>query len=297
MAEEPDHRANLALVTALLAHLTREAGIDALVIKGLATEHHGLRPPRISGDVDLLVRPREVARCIALLAEHGWHPAGPRLPKHAAAFIHPQWSCSLDLHEYFPGLLVEPDDAFDQLWAERTEAHIAHQRVACPGYLGTTMVQAVNALRTPGPRDDDLEFLIQHWSNESATALEQLTAFAAELAATATAGPFFSALGAVVEPTGTDRAGWLEWQLRMEVADHPGIMWFHMLSQLPVRRWPLMLRHAARLDDNSMQGYARSHLGGAQPLWRARLKRLGRKLPVLPRTAWTYAQVRRRHGK
>ena len=113
---------------AAVQHLADRLGVDLLHIKGAAADP-SLRPGGYSGsDVDVLVRPADVAQLDRALRRHGWRlystfdygsPFG-----HAQTYLHDAWGY-IDIHRFFPGIRVQPECAFDRLWADRHEIEIA----------------------------------------------------------------------------------------------------------------------------------------------------------------------------
>jgi hypothetical protein len=84
-----------------------EAGFDCVYLKGFAHAHTLYSDPvaRISGDMDVLVRPRDMARVIASLGDRGFrfrpipgvvHVLGPTTG--LAPFVSADGACNLDLH-------------------------------------------------------------------------------------------------------------------------------------------------------------------------------------------------------
>lgn len=106
----------------LLAAFARELGIRVLLIKGHSFEHHGLRAPRTYGDVDIWVDPAEFEHfSTALIAAGGvrnrdFGLEGRVIRAHSHTFRLPWLACEVDVHEFFPGFLVPPQQSFDALW-------------------------------------------------------------------------------------------------------------------------------------------------------------------------------------
>lgn len=115
------HAEAIPLAQLLTTEAAKRVGARCLLIKGATLDWHGLRPPRIPADVDLLVAPDEVEPFIDQLEEWGWYVRlGPftdyPFPHHAVTLIHDQWPCDIDVHRRFPGFLRDPADVFDVLW-------------------------------------------------------------------------------------------------------------------------------------------------------------------------------------
>jgi hypothetical protein len=94
----------IALCVAPLLQAFEQAGIDAVVLKGLALIARFYRDPglRPMADADVLVRPCDAERAGALAASLGWHPRYDVSPafrrvRHAAPYDHPA-GVACDLH-------------------------------------------------------------------------------------------------------------------------------------------------------------------------------------------------------
>ncbi|QHC60068.1 nucleotidyltransferase family protein [Rathayibacter sp. VKM Ac-2760] len=194
------------LLTAFVHRRAESAGLRALVLKGPIADADGLRPPRASGDVDVLVPPTELAALLALLAEDGWTarpwPDGPTLAeKHSRSYRHPDWPVDIDVHWRWPGFLVPPAEAFESLWARRRTVEIAGRPVAAIGVVDMALVLALHSLRDAWQITDprhtgpsDYELLVEAVAARSALHAP-LGRVAESLGAVPTAAPFLSALG------------------------------------------------------------------------------------------------------
>lgn len=146
-------RAAVPLATALVVHRAESLGVRALVIKGISAEVHGLRQPRVSADVDVLVDPAGYDTLLDSLAQLGWRPrpmysVSANLDPHSESLIHESWPCDIDLHRRFPGFLATPQTAFDALWDGRDFTGVAKVMVPIPGLAGALQVAALHSLRT-----------------------------------------------------------------------------------------------------------------------------------------------------
>ena len=147
--------AGVELGHALAARIASDINARALMIKGPVASMQGLRPPRISADIDVLVEPRSVHKLCAALSARGWHaPVTREVPRvldlHSITLVHDEWPCAIDVHRSFPGLLAEPSDTFDALWGCRQRYEIAGQPVTVPSRAGMALILALHALRSPG---------------------------------------------------------------------------------------------------------------------------------------------------
>ena len=140
------------LLAAWVAARAAALGIRALLLKGRPLADDGLREPRVSSDVDLLVEPPRFDEYCAALEAAGWHEfpstfASERFTVHSRTFRKEGWPNSLDVHSDYPGFLREPAVAFDALWAQRRTAMFAHQPVETPSRAANVVVLALHSLR------------------------------------------------------------------------------------------------------------------------------------------------------
>nr|WP_246414283.1 nucleotidyltransferase family protein [Microbacterium thalassium] len=127
--------------------------IRALIIKGPTLHHHGLRAPRESTDVDVLVEPPRVEQLAHALLQVGWTPRRSRHPRqadapHSLTFVHPQWPCDIDLHAFFPGILATPTEAFELLWQSHEQLAIANVACDIPDATASSVILIANRERT-----------------------------------------------------------------------------------------------------------------------------------------------------
>lgn len=117
-------RARVLLAHAALAHILAEADIRALHIKGYAALDGSYVADRPSTDVDLLVHPDDASRAIRVLEAAGWPLIADfsegSIFMHAATLRHVQLGY-VDVHRLFPGIGIDPAEAFERLWAARVE--------------------------------------------------------------------------------------------------------------------------------------------------------------------------------
>lgn len=89
-------RADGVLLAHACAHaLAQRSDARALSIKGIAADWHGLRPPRISADADVLVPPTSWESLKEALGRCGWHSrpmsrTGLDALEHSTTLIHEQ---------------------------------------------------------------------------------------------------------------------------------------------------------------------------------------------------------------
>ena len=114
------------------------AGVPTLVLKGVPLIVQYYRDPalRPMSDVDLMVRPADLARALRILAEAGWTVqggrTGPRLLPFLYAFEHHrQDGAKLDLHQY----LIEHGSSprlEQQMWERAQRFDLLGQTCAAP---------------------------------------------------------------------------------------------------------------------------------------------------------------------
>ncbi len=188
-----DLQARVQLAHAAVQALAEEHDVDVLHVKGPALHASLSRPDRFSSDADVLVRPGQVTAFTGHLLAHGWRLvtdfANGSAFEHAANYHHDHWGY-VDVHRVFPGITLEPEQAFELLWSERIEARIAHRACPVPGLLDQSLILCLHAARSMGgPRaeedlaaawhsgDDDR----RHWLRERAHELRADVALAAAL--------------------------------------------------------------------------------------------------------------------
>lgn len=158
--------------------------IDASVlhIKGDAVDP-SLRPMQLGTDVDILVRPPDVARLDQAIRGEGWRlystfaygsPFG-----HAQTYLHNTWGY-LDLHRSFPGIGLDSASAFDVL--DRDGGFIDEVGIACrvPGIDAQAILLLLNAARAGGRGNPDVAWI---WGRALPDARERLVRLADELRA------------------------------------------------------------------------------------------------------------------
>jgi hypothetical protein len=137
-------------------------GIDILHIKGDAVDAV-VRPAASPGsDIDILVSPARVENLDGLLRLHGWRvhstfDLGSPFA-HAQTYHHELWGY-LDVHRFFPGIQLDPSDAFERLWASRGEIHFAGVACPVPSIAGQSAILMLNGARAGGHATDDVRRL------------------------------------------------------------------------------------------------------------------------------------------
>ena len=145
-----------------------DANVDLLHIKGPAVDaqlldcDQGLDPdsgrsmfqsvPRDSIDADVLVRPGHLDALVDAMRHHGWSTAyrfQDGSPFEHASTMHHAVLAPIDVHRAFPGIGVDPEVAFERLWADRHETAIAGYPCAVPSMAGQRLVLLMHAARGP----------------------------------------------------------------------------------------------------------------------------------------------------
>lgn len=141
------------LAHAAYHRMAQLAQTDVLIVKGPRMDPSVAYPGRASSDVDLLVRPAHLARLLAQLPAHGCRaldsfetgsPFG-----HSVTWHSPTWG-HIDVHRFIPGIEVDPEVAFDRLWAERTSASFAGIPLPVPSPTAQAVVLVLHAARAGG---------------------------------------------------------------------------------------------------------------------------------------------------
>lgn len=173
--------ARVQLAHAAVQVIADEAGIDVLHIKGPAVAP-GLREHQWGSDVDIIVRPEQVAGLLRSLRSHGWSLETPftssSLFDHAANLRHSTWGL-VDVHRSYPGIGPDPVTAFEVLWADRGAATIAAIPVPVPSRVAQQLILLLHAARTPGVSEHP--DVTRNWTGASAPERAEIEALAARL--------------------------------------------------------------------------------------------------------------------
>lgn len=158
MSEQGEGGARVAIPLWALLHLTHavmqavadDAGVDIVHVKGPSVAPELRTAPRMSMDVDVLVRPAHLPKFLAALREHGWREltsfAEGSSFAHAANWGHRHWA-NVDVHRYFPGPRAAHDRVFEALWVSRQLVQIAHTRCAVPDLAAQVLILALHEAR------------------------------------------------------------------------------------------------------------------------------------------------------
>ncbi len=208
------------LATVLLQRLLADAGVRSLAIKGPSFAALGIRAPKQSHDVDLLIRPGERRLATETLTASGWFVLGYDLPPevddiiYSTTFGHERLPSTVDVHHRYPGLLLDPDAAFEALWGQRQEVRLAGQTVVAPSAAHALIVEALHRLRSTrevgwGVVADQVASGV----SRGVLTADQVVAAAEMVGARWTAAPLIEALGGRSTVGPPDR-GFDEWRRR-----------------------------------------------------------------------------------
>lgn len=285
---------------ALMSHVAAEAGVRALAIKGPVLELQGLREPRTSVDIDLLVEPAGYPVLAAELESIGWmlrdNVTSPQLmAPHSTSYQHPSWPCEVDLHHYYPGFLADPSAVFDVLWARRTTVRLAGRDVPAPDRVDSAAVHALHFLRIQ-TNDVYRVQLIELTERIRATWAPQevsdLAVLAADTGATEPLGPLLDELGvAHVEPTVPLAVATQDWHLWTHAESRISLRFLAGVQRASWRRRPgLVWRALTSVDghEHALAGLSRSDRA------RFRLRRVRVGLRAMPSAAAELRRLRRR---
>lgn len=290
----------VSLLYAVTDRIARDEGFRVLAIKGPVPEAYGLRTPRIPGDVDVWVEPARHAELLGALERIGWHrdldyEGTPQVvTPHSVTLWHDRWPCTLDVHARFPGLLADPAVAFDALWGERGSIEVAGRPIAATGPLGSILLLALHALRTPhDPRSAAELSGLRTALTRTPPDWAALSLLAERTGCGGTIASLFTTLGQAPPAAfvGDDDGGW---SLRLDIGATRSVPWLHELATAPWRRKASVARDAIWPDAQAIRRSAKDmSLSGAR-LRRARWRRLRAGLRDLPRAAAVLARSRRR---
>lgn len=243
------------LAHALVARLTERAGARVLFVKGPSAVALGVRPPRPSSDVDVLVEPSSFDAVCLAMEEAGWQLrtpigvlryAGEFAFDHSAHYIHPQWPVDVDVHYSFPGFLADPSAVFDALWSRRTVVEVAEWSAPTPDRLGQALVVGLHALRDPEKPQSrqDLALLAAVLGDLSPVDRDALRGLARDTGASATGAELLRMAGTSPLPLSpVEERRLVDWELRRQGLG-VGTAWLVELTQAPWRARPAVLRRA-----------------------------------------------------
>lgn len=296
------HPEGAELLPVLVLRMANDLGVRALLIKGQVAALHQLRPAQLSNDVDILVEPAGFEPLRNALVTTGWfgvedhvQPAIAEV-KHSIALQHALWPLELDVHHSFPGMFAAPDDAFDALWDDRVDIHLAQQRLDAAGLAGSVILGLLHAWRNPGaPKAVAEQPLLEGFLS---AADDELRASVSDLVRRVGAGEAgrdrWLALGVDPGPqTDVDPAQMLTWRMQTDTGRPLG--WSYVLLQQPLWRAPQVFIRALLGTDEHQLRIAYPHApAGRRGLWIIRWWRLKAAIRDTPRIVRLLRQHRQR---
>lgn len=184
--------ARIRLGHAMVQGIADEAGIDLVHIKGYAVAPGLYRAGRVSTDVDIWVRPSQVDDLVRTLAEHHWRPLtsfrSGSIFEHAAVSHHLLWGY-VDIHRVMPGVGLDPEEAFNRVWAERQTVSIADYLCTVPAVEHQRAIIILHEARSGTELLPDVDHMRQTLSEPERLRLRELAAsWQAEVAWAAATG-------------------------------------------------------------------------------------------------------------
>lgn len=277
-----------SLLHALCERVAVDTGTRVLAIKGPVVAMQGLRKPRVSADIDILVHPDDLTSFVDRMHGIGWHravePTSPRLVRsHSINLLHNYWPLGVDVHHYFPGFLAPDDEVFEVLWSRRAHYTLAGVPVTACDSVGQAALVGLHLLREdPDGTSARVDDLIDHAEGALTRAdLRVLLKLAVDTDCVVPLRPVLLRLGidqaADLDAAHPDElASWLD---RARVP--PGAVWGQLLRDSRWTQWPAVVWHSLLLTDEEISAY----YGGGDTrleLARARLRRLGTGLHLIP---------------
>ncbi len=138
------------------ARVIAEAGIETVYLKGFATAHTLYAEPdvRTIGDLDVLVRERDLPRLVDLLAGRGFRFGGARLPPWGfiargsfAPFVSRTDRCNIDLHVHPDTYPVYRSLTTEIVFAEAEAAEAEDLPIRVPSREHAFLIAATNAAK------------------------------------------------------------------------------------------------------------------------------------------------------
>lgn len=247
------------LVAAVVADRAQSSDLRVLFVKGPFFAALGLRSPKDSLDLDVLLTPRDVDRLARMLGEDGWSQRddpNARLPfeEHSATLVHPFWPCSIDVHRFWLGLLGDAQEAFEHLWSRHVVVELNGVRYDVPCREDATILLALNEIRGGWTHRPMLDEVVarssERWGDRAG---EVLRAAASELSAELTAAPFLAELGEEVPLPGSPPEVYREWMHRLRAESRGASAWLLSFDHLPLRLWPRQIIDALALRPSQLR--------------------------------------------
>lgn len=145
--ESPLHE----LVYALIARVAVQLDVECLFVKGPTLFAQGLRTRSHSGDVDCWVRPGAERDLAEAMKAWGWVPAYSAFTGtpvlHSLTLRAGSWGCAIDVHSWFPGMVVPPAVAFDYVRDRSSPRGFAGVEVLTPDRRMHAVISALHESR------------------------------------------------------------------------------------------------------------------------------------------------------
>lgn len=268
----------------LVHQVAVDAGVRAFFIKGPVSVSQGLRPPKVSTDVDVFVEPGLDLVLQDAMFRRGWKPRPTEpdeaaFPRHSRTLFHPQWPCDIDIHFRFPGMEAEATECFEAMWRSTERSEVGGHLIPVPSRRLAVCLLALHALRTPWiPQSQaDLDFLIGLGLDAEK---DGLLSTAAETECRAALHPFFSRISGNDQLNGTPPVS-NEWKMRT-LSRAPGSARIISLLEAPFHRWPTIIFRATFPSRETLLAkdlYADLSLRGRSRLYIRRWAVLTRSIP------------------
>jgi hypothetical protein len=286
------HREGVELASAWAQHLARSRGIRLLLIKGDALYRYGLRAPRASADVDLLVEPARFDEFCDVVVSSGWRTRPmpfihQHTSPHSRAFLRDGWPCDVDIHSYFPGFIRPSSEVFDTLWSRRQSLVFAQTNVDCPDRMSSILVLGLHSLRDGAVDARHRSELIALAAIDlSEDERSDLAGLAAETGSAGTLTGLLHALRVEVRPGVAELAAddLREWKARVTSGSAGAYAWFLMIKQTSWRRRLPLAWNAVWPTDTDMRISHPDIGSGASAMTKARFARWTRGVRGIPRS-------------
>jgi hypothetical protein len=283
------------LFAARASYLLAAVDVDHVTLKGPShIVRLGLRPDRVSVDIDVLVNRADLPRAVAVLTMAGFTPrfdgtAPGEVAEHSVVLRSPSGP-EVDLHTTYPGLDLELPGAWDILRSRIEPVELAHKAVPALETAGCALIAALGAARD-GPGSRAAHELAGLVASVPRAQWEDTAGLARELGA---GGPLRAALELTEEGAALATALRLpepdaEWRLRSRGAPAPALRLEQVLRTHGRARWHLLAREVLPTRAFMTIDYPKA-AHGLLPLAIAHLRRWGRLARAMPRNV---AAVRR----
>ncbi|TCL84422.1 MULTISPECIES: nucleotidyltransferase family protein [unclassified Rathayibacter] len=211
------------LAHALAQHIASERGIRVVFIKGPIANHHGLRPERVSSDVDVLVDPTRFDDYVAALEIYGWQrrpgsAAHEAFVTHSVSLANSGWPLDIDVHHAYPGVFASDMQLFEVVWRNRTFMEIAGRPITIADFDTSLLIAVLHSLRSMYFSRQQQEY---HWAVEAVQAhyptvaeRSSLISLVQDLGCEEPLVPFLTDIGLPVTAPDTPSAEYLRWKVK-----------------------------------------------------------------------------------